>query len=228
MLVASKIKEYPDGTKKLYVYNEPYFVGRSESSNRGANKQSELSKEEKEHNEYMNMIRLRNKLKDYILSNEFDTFWTLTFNSERENDERCFNRLSNWLKYMKRKYGLFRYIFIPERHKDGCIHFHAVLGGFKGKLKDSGVKFKGQTVYNAIDWKYGFTTITKIKDNKKVSSYITKYITKELTQEIVGKGKKKYWSSRGLKLPVEKQLDYIPEVNKKPNWENKNIKIYNL
>lgn len=69
--------------------------------------------------------------------------------------------MNDWLKNRKKKYGRFDYIFIPERHKDGCIHFHGVTGGFKGEVVDSGVRDKGHIVYNCSDWRFGFSTITK-------------------------------------------------------------------
>lgn len=47
----------------------------------------------------------------------------------------------------------------------------------------------------------GFTTATRVKKNEAVTKYITKYTTKDLMEHI--KGKKKYWASRNLNLPVE-------------------------
>ena len=74
--------------------------------------------------------------------------------------------MSNWLRRMKRKYGKFDYIMIPELHKDGAIHFHGVTGGLNAVICDSGVKHKGVTVYNCTDWNHGFTTLTKIRDKE--------------------------------------------------------------
>lgn len=231
MFVVSKVKEYPNGEKKCYVYKNPYIKGTEKNNGLisiDMQKDYETIEKEKNHSEHMNMIRTRNKIKDYCLSNEFDMFWTLTFAKDREDDKRCFNRLSEWLKYMKKKFGKFDYIFIPERHKDGCIHFHGVTGGFNCELINSGVKHQGNDVYNCKNWRYGFSTVTFIRDQKKTASYITKYVTKELSQEIVGKGKKKYWCSRGLRLPVEKYLDHNPFSGRDPDWENSNIQIYNI
>lgn len=233
MLVKCRIKEYPDGTKQAYVYNDAYFkdnTGYDQTTSGISICEKDLESIEKDrlHSEHMSLVRTRNQVKDYVLSNEFDMFWTLTFNNKRESDKVCFDRMSNWLKYMKKKYGLFDYIFIPERHEDGCIHFHGVTGAFKGVMVDSGVKLKGQIIYNCNEWNYGFSTVSIIRDKKRAASYITKYITKELSQDVVGKGKKKYWSSRGLRKPVETYFEYVPFENKEPDWENKNIQIFNL
>lgn len=233
MLVKCKIKEYPDGSKMAYIYNNEYVKGVSDTTSDSLvlvsnEKTDDEIEQEKLHSQHMNLMRTKSRIKDYCLSNDFDMFWTLTFGSKRDSDELCFKRMSNWLEYMKKKYGLFDYIFIPERHKDGCIHFHGVTGRFKGVMNDSGKKERGHIVYNAADWKHGFSTVTVIRDSKKTASYITKYITKELTQEIVGKGKKKYWSSRGLRKPVESYFDYNPYSGQQPDWENKNVQIFNI
>lgn len=232
MLVRCKVKEYPDGTKKAYVYPEGYFkddAGNEKpiSGISAYEKDLEEIEQERIHSDHMNMVRTRNQIKDYVLSNDFNVFWTLTFNADRESDQTCFNKLSNWLKYMKSKYGLFDYIFIPERHKDGSLHFHGVTGKFKGLLVDSGVRHKGIKVYNCSDWNYGFSTLSMVRSKEKTASYITKYITKSLSQELVGKGKKKYWSSRGLRKPVEKYYEYVPFENREPDWKSDNIQIFN-
>jgi hypothetical protein len=233
MLVKCKVKEYPDGTKKAYVYKEPYpkdelLREKKLISSSYFEKDDESIEQDKLHSEHMNMVRTRNQIKDYVLSNDFNMFWTLTFDTDRETDQICFNKLSNWLKYMKTKFGLFEYIFIPERHKDGCLHFHGVTGRFKGSMVDSGVRYKGVKIYNCNDWNYGFSTVSMVRSKKKTSSYITKYIIKSLSQDIVGKGKKKYWSSRGLRKPEETYYQYVPFEDLEPDWQSDNVSIYNL
>lgn len=233
MLVKCKIKEYPNGYRKAYVYPEPYLKdelgnGKKVSGFSAYEKDDESVEQDRLHSSYMNLVRTRNQIQDYCLSNDFNMFWTLTFGTNRDSDQACFNRLSNWLKYMKKKHGLFDYIFIPERHADGCLHFHGVTGNFKGAIIDSGKKDKGNVIYNCSDWNHGFSTITMIRNRHKTASYITKYVTKSLSQEIVGKGKKKYWSSRGLRKPVETYYDYVPFENKEPDWQNDNVSIFNL
>ena len=52
-------------------------------------------------------------------------------------------------------------------------------------------------------------TATRVKDKERVTSYITKYITKDLCN--ASYGRKRYWCSRNLILPVEEvyQLDQV-------------------
>ena len=234
MIYQTKIKIYPDGSAVLTVYkNYKVYRGSAEKENRDFDdnvslNSEEKTDEEKEYEKLKNLWRIKTKIKDYVLSNDFDYFWTLTFKADRHDYALAFKKMSNWLRRMKRKYGKFDYIMIPELHKDGAIHFHGVTGGLNAVICDSGVKHKGVTVYNCTDWNHGFTTLTKIRDKEKTASYVTKYITKEMQNSIVEKGKKKYWLSRGLRKPdvTFSELNLAPDL--KPDYENDIIAIYKL
>lgn len=199
----TKIKLYPNGSKTLTVYKsalkaekEPISITFSDCE------KNDKSESEKELEKQRAIWKIKTKIKDYVLCNNFDCFWTLTFENDRYNYNLAFEKMSKWLEKMRKKYGKFNYIIIPELHKDGAIHFHGVTGGFKGSLVDSGVKHRNYTVYNSNDWNHGFTTITRMRSKEKCASYVTKYFTKDMQNSIVGKGKKKYWLSKGLELPV--------------------------
>ena len=234
MIYQTKIKIYPDGSTVLTVYkNAKVYRGSAEKESRDFDdnvslNSEEKTDEEKEYEKLKNLWRIKTKIKDYVLSNDFDYFWTLTFKADRHDYALAFKKMSNWLRRMKRKYGKFDYIMIPELHKDGAIHFHGVTGGLNAVICDSGVKHKGVTVYNCTDWNHGFTTLTKIRDKEKTASYVTKYITKEMQNSIVEKGKKKYWLSRGLRKPdvTFSELNLTPDL--KPDYENDIIAIYKL
>ena len=176
-------------------------------------------------------FRIKRKIKYYCVANEFDLFWTLTFDDRKvnaKNYEYSRKQLQAWLKYQREKYGKFDYIIIPELHKDGAIHFHGVTGGLNAPIVDSGVKHKGSKVYNCFEWEHGFTTLTKIRNKEKTASYVTKYVTKKMQNSIVGKGKKKYWLSQGLRKPdiTFTDLNLAPDL--KPDFQNDMIAIYKL
>lgn len=230
-LYKSKRKTYPDGSYTIYVYKDPMVISNAEDDVSGAGggmKSPEELESDREHSRFMNLIRTKTKIKDYCLSNEFNYFWTLTFGEGREDADSSFKKMSKWLEKMRKKHGRFNYIFIPERHADGVIHFHGVTGGFKGKIVDSGVKHRGKKVYNCSDWEYGFSTLSRIVNKKKCASYITKYVTKEMAQEVVGKGKKKYWCSRGLRLPEIEYTSFDLSFGQNPSFENDICCIYNF
>lgn len=225
----TKIKEYPNGSKTLTVYKTALLVKNNDNSiHLSEPLKNEKTAEEKELEKLRNLWKIRTKIKDYILCNDFDHFWTLTFDSDRYNYAVAFEKMGKWLRKMRDKYGVFNYIMIPELHKDGAIHFHGVTGGLNAVIRDSGVKHKGVKVYNCTDWEHGFTTLTKIRSREKTASYVTKYITKEMQNSIVEKGKKKYWLSRGLRLPVVSYTDLNLGIDLIPSYENETCLIYQL
>ena len=234
MIYQTKIKMYPDGSTVLTVYkNAKVYRGSAEKENRDFDDNVSLSSEpktdeEKEYEKLKNLWRIKTKIKDYILSNDFNYFWTLTFKDDRYDYDLAFQKMGKWLRKMRDKYGKFDYIMIPELHKDGAIHFHGVTGGLNAVIRDSGVKHKGVKVYNCTDWEHGFTTLTKIRSREKTASYVTKYVTKEMQNSIVEKGKKKYWLSRGLRKPdiTFTELNLAPDL--KPDFQNDICAIYKL
>lgn len=228
-LYKTKIKLYPNGDKTLTVYKSAIFSENISNSVTFSDVPKKVQSDDEKQLEKMRSIwKVKTKIKDYVLCNDFDTFWTMTFNSERYDYEVAFEKLSKWLAKMRRKYGKFRYIVIPEIHKDGAIHFHGVFGGFRGVLVDSGVRHQNVKVFNCNDWKYGFTTITRMRSKEKCANYVTKYFTKQMQETVVGKGQKKYWCSKGLELPV---VTYSAEdlgKNLSPVYENDACLIYKL
>lgn len=162
--------------------------------------------------------RSRKAIKDYILCNDFDLFCTFTMGKDRYNDEKSIKRLKNWVKNQRDRNGKFIYIFVTERHKDGALHFHALIGGYKGKLAPAinpnagnpKLDINGLQVYNFTEYTHGFTTVRLIvdKNNKtKTARYLQKYVGKDLA---AGFGKNRYWASKGLNKPtIQDNPDYF-------------------
>ncbi len=156
------------------------------------------------------MFKVKTKIKDLVLNNHFDMFWTLTFDpkkcDEATSDEYRFEEMRKWLDKMRARHRRksdekFNYIAIPERHKSGQIHWHMVTGNLEPNLVDSGKKYKDNKIYNCPDWQHGFSNVQMMRSKSKISSYVTKYITKDLLNTPARKNKRKYWSSNNLTLP---------------------------
>ena len=225
----TKIKEYPNGTKVYTVYNTALLIAENDNSiHLSEPLKNEKTEEELQLEKNRALWKIKTKIKDYILCNDFDYFWTLTFDSDRYNYTVAFEKMGKWLEKMRKKYGKFNYIMIPELHKDGAIHFHGVTGGLNAVVRDSGVKHKGVKVYNCTDWQHGFTTLTRVRSKEKTATYVTKYVTKEMQNSIVGKGKKKYWCSRGLRLPAVSYTDLNLGEDLIPDYKNDVCSIYKL
>lgn len=228
------LKVYPNGVCELRVYKVPIYVseeGWETDTDLTFGKTDYSDIDQDLENKLRSVRRTKQMIKDYVLSNSFDMFWTLTYSANRESDVDCIKRMQNWVKRKREKYGKFSYVIIPERHKNGCLHFHMLTKDYKGSIVDSGKKNKrGQIIYNADSWSHGFSTVVKIKndieDVSKVASYVTKYITKQIDDVHFGKNARRYWSSKGLLKP--KMINNVGVVTNHLDrvFEKDNLEIY--
>lgn len=184
--------ELPDFSEKVHTSELPDNPEKVHTS--------EPSDKQKDHALQSSMNRTIQKIYEISRANTWDYFLTLTFD-RKKLDSSDYNllcdKVSKWLNNLRSRYASdLKYLIVPELHKDGKhYHFHGLLANIGNiTLKDSGLKKNGHTIYNLSNWKYGFSTVSKVMESNKVSSYITKYITKELCA--VSKNKRRYWSSK--------------------------------
>jgi hypothetical protein len=168
-------------------------------------------------NERRSRTRTKQAIYDIAFNNAWEYFITVTFDSskvDRYNYDEVRKKYIIMLSNLKqRKYPNLQYIFVPELHKDGAVHFHGLLcNADELELIDSGKKDRrNRKIFNAPDFKLGFNTLTKICDPAKAATYLSKYITKE-THALQGK---KYWNSTGLnQLQVDKYFIGDDEIKK--------------
>ena len=160
------------------------------------------------------------KVKENIINlafnySKWEYFITLTFDFRNRGEyshEKAIELLSKWINNQKHQNRDMIYLLVPEFHKSGRLHFHGLIANVpKWKLEEARtpggrlIKQSGLQIYNLVNYKLGFTTISKIQDQEKVSNYISKYATKEL---ITLKHKKRYWYSRNLEKP-RIEYDYL-------------------
>lgn len=161
--------------------------------------------------------RTKTMISDYTLANEFDLFCTFTINPvkfDSFNIELCKKKMTNWLNNQRKLNPDLIYLGVAEKHKSGRIHFHFLFKHYSGTLVDSHRMEKGRIIYNLQNWRYGFSTATRIESLDKTSSYIKKYITKEM---IIESNKKRYFASKNLKKPTkEYNIDFRKEVELRP------------
>lgn len=169
-----------------------------------------IGKPENESDLERSLRRARRRIGYYILHNEFDMFVTFTIKDDRQNSERSRKKVLGWLKNQRTRNGKFRYIVVPEFHKDGkSLHFHALLGSYPGGIQQAinpktgkPLMQKGSAVFKISGYTLGFTNVKLIEkkreDKTRLSAYLKKYITKDMP---VFEGKQRYWVSKGLTLP---------------------------
>lgn len=191
-LIFNTVKVYPNMIK-IAIYHEPFKACVS-SSRRKRKKNPECQQS--------SIIRTRCAIEDICLCNNFDLFCTFTFDPKRFNSKSiafCKSYMNHWTHNQKfRGSRNLLYLIVPERHKSGAIHFHALLKNYNGLLRDSGHKQGGRIVYNIPYWAFGFSTAVKIDNQEAVARYIRKYITKDM---ILLPGSKRYYCSQGLIRP---------------------------
>ena len=226
------ITSYSDNTKKIVYHSYKSIKGIQRDKDKKSG--GHCSEEEKERYKYLNLLRTKQTIIDYAKENgciiPWDYFVTLTFDKEvvgdRDNYDICCNYLKKWINNQKHQNPNMEYLFVVEKHKTKGFHFHGIvknvtnwrlskaINPYTGKQ----IRQNGCLIYNLDNYKLGFTTISKVKNQDAVSVYISKYITKEL---IDIKNKKRYWCSKSLKLPkveyYESDLDelknYISNYN---------------
>ncbi len=134
-------------------------------------------------------------------ANTWDYFLTLTFDPHKIDStdyDLVTKKATIWLNNLKKRKAFdMQYILVPELHKDGKKwHVHGLLAQCDELtfVDSKRVDNLGKIVYNLENWKYGFSTVTRIVHSVKASSYIVKYINKDLCA--MSKGKRRYWASK--------------------------------
>ena len=227
-----KVIEYPNGSVQIRVYSQAMGI---ESDNmtdeplvvlepfeqtkvKEFNSFNELKSKEEE-NRRKSLSRTKQMISTYARCYKWEYFVTLTFNPNK-TDRTCLketmSKARNWLQNMRKRYAPdLKYIVVPELHRDGCsIHLHGLLADIGDiKFVDSGHKDASQnTIYNIDNWKWGFSTATKVIDTFRVSKYMVKYITKELHS--LSFGAHRYYVSNNLPKPSEVTMCVEPNEQK--------------
>lgn len=168
--------------------------------------------------------RTRRVLHDYVKCNNFDLFVTFTFNPKKINRydiNSVFPKMQSWLWRQHQKDKNFKYVIVPEKHKDGAIHFHALMSNYPFDLKKTNVIQNSRRVYNITAFRFGFTNATLLpsEDKEKAANYIAKYITKDM---ITLSNKRRYWCSRNLQRP-KKHYNAIFDLNLSNHLDHKSM-----
>ena len=128
------------------------------------------------------MRRARARVRDIALSNRFRWFVTLTLDRtkiDRYDMSAILKVLNRWLDNRVRRDGL-KYILVPERHKDGAIHFHGFFSDSVDAVPSGHYDAAGHSIYNLPAWGLGFSAAIEIfGDYPRAVSYVCKYIGKQ-------------------------------------------------
>lgn len=156
-----------------------------------------------------NIIRAKSKLFEYCCCNYFYYFVTLTVNRVHDSqDLKWLTKVTTQIirDCRKRYFGDFKFILIPELHKDGkSWHLHGLFDSSFGQdFYVNDYKYLSWSSYDKI----GFSSISKIENYEATIKYITKYIKKGFENR--EKGKHLYFCSNGLqKSQVVNDLIFV-------------------
>lgn len=213
----AKATYYPDFVR-IWIPNEPYQKITSGYEKKSTAQPLNLDESGEPVVKYeadadRSIRRTRKRIKDYVISNDFELFATFTFATDRHNEERSRQRLATWLRNQRVRNGRFLYLAVPEYHKDGALHFHVLIGGYKGNMEPATNPHngkpirdvRGNQVYTISGYTLGFNNVKVIDSSEgktKTAYYIQKYITKDADST---DGRQRYWSSKNLKLPKSEE-----------------------
>lgn len=217
---------FKNGVEKYKKTSFSKYKGRGKKNSHNGTLSPELL--ELKTKEYLKNVK-SNILNLAFNYSNWEYFITLTFDFREVGEyshEKAIDMLKKWLNLQRKQNKDMVYLLVPEFHKSGHLHFHGLISNVPHWIFEEArypktnrlIKVNGLQIYNLKNYKLGFTTISKIQSQEKVSNYISKYATKDL---ITLKNKKRYWYSRNLEKPKtdylflkEDLLDYL---------ENKNI-----
>lgn len=169
-----EIISYENGN--FYGY-EGVACGKSKSSNAKRSDNINLAKK-----------NLRRLINANVTGN--DLFVTLTYADNMQDVVQAKNDFKRFIKAMKRKGYVMKYVYVIEFQKRGAVHFHVIFFGC-GYID---CKFLSEV------WGLGFVKINRINDIDNAGSYVVKYMDKDLVDDRLN-GHDLYGRSRSLKNP---------------------------
>lgn len=224
------IKRYGDSLVEV-IYNKVPSLGGSRRS----------SDEEKEFTGKLdnNLIRAKTKIRDYVLSNNWDWWVTLTLNPswfDRYDLPAFVKSFGEMIHNYNRRSGRsVKYLIVPEKHPtSGAWHFHGFLSG----IPEEDIVINEYGYYNWVKYtdNFGYMSMSRIRDKMRAANYITKYLTKTMAENVTACGAHTYYCSKGLCLPsvsygdvfVGVPWDYVGQYCNKLSFTPEQLKTDDL
>ena len=228
-----RIKHYPNGDQEIMACSKPIFrmSGWEERNAEKARRRKAGADDQK--GTARAIRRARAAVRDIAMCNPMSYFVTLTLDGskvDRHDMTAITRKLNAWLSNQVQRRGL-KYVLVPERHKDGAIHFHGFFndalpvtdsgtivppGGGKPRRPRSKaqraewLQAGGQVVYNLPGWSLGFTTAMDLYgEYSRAVSYVCKYIGKDMGEHGSAEkiGGRWYYSGGDLAAPEIEYAD---------------------
>lgn len=180
-----------------------------------------------------NLSRAKSTIYELAICNDWDYFVTLTINSNKYNREDLKEYYKDFSKFLNnynyQNHCNIKYLFIPELHKDGkSWHMHGLL--YNLPYHKLTINKNGYLDWSDYSSRFGYMSLSKIRDIEKTSLYITKYITKSTENTKIALGNHLYYCSKGLKRAEKLFQGHIYGINPllKYDFINDYLSIKNL
>jgi hypothetical protein len=197
------------------------------------------------------LSRARSRVQALILSNEWDFFCTLTLDAkkyDRHDLDKYIADLGEFIHNKSRGKAKILRVIIPEQHRDGAWHCHAVFSGINpeelelltiadfsnGKVRSDGLIpdyirdgiTSGKEMYRWTDYaaKFGYCVFDRIIDKDKLANYVLKYFTKDMDKSVTELNKQLYYPSKGLIYDEELARGHLSHAaDFEPTYKNEYI-----
>lgn len=191
-----------------------------------------------------NVVRARSVIEQLGNCNEWDYFVTFTIDPakyDRYDFKDFYTPFSKFVNNYKRKTGVkFRYVFVPEQHKDGAWHLHGLIGGLpESHLRQFGlderlpeyIRNKLMNGYKLYEWpdfakRFGYTVVEPLRDADRAANYITKYIGKGFANDGRFKNARLFIPSLGLNRAEQLVKGCADMTGFSPVYECEFSKVY--
>ena len=208
----ARMKSYPGGGFEIMACSENVFRENGWEDAEKFDHPKKSKKRDRSESEPQNversLRRAASMVRDIALCNQFRWFVTLTLDKtriDRYDMAAIMHRVSDWLDNAVRRRGLC-YVLVPERHKDGAVHFHGFFNDALPGIESGHTDSAGHMIYNLPDWTFGFTAAIELYGSyESAVGYVCKYVRKQ-AEKIGGRW---YYSGGKLQKP---EISY-PDVN---------------
>lgn len=160
--------------------------------------------------------RLKSRVQELILCNEWNCFVTFTLDkSKRErNSLESFDALTRHLKYVRQtRCPELRFMLLLEQHKNGGYHGHALMYLPADFIANEFIiNDNGYFEWLDISSRFGFMSIKPYDGTLRACNYVTKYVTKDLISGRVlrtSKGLNKPFIIRNLSIGITSNVSNV-------------------
>lgn len=176
----------------------------------------ELTDEERQANWNRSVRRARQNIRFLCKQLGADRLFTLTYRENVQDREQVKADFTRFIRMVRLLIPGWQYVAVLERQDRGAYHIHCAVRGFQkikilrscwyralGARPDAtGADTPGQIDVTSPRARWGATQ--RQWDTNKLASYISKYLHK--TFDETASEKKRYWTAKGLKLPVKHRI----------------------